>query len=156
MLISFLILSPTTLGQQAQSKLDQQIDDFDSEATSGEEQLIELAQRFQISIGIEWIDARAKKAALPIHVRKTTIREAIRLILQQHPDYEFEVKDGIIHIFPPAFVNDGRNFLNLRIQEFSLSNANLIDASHQLKTSLSLSPSRFKLWWWIRIWNSKR
>jgi hypothetical protein len=38
-------------------------------------------------------------------------------------------------------LSDGRNFLNLRIQEFSLSNANLIDASHKLRLAISLSQS---------------
>ena len=66
MLISFLLLSPKAIGQQAGSKLDQQIDSFDSEAQSGEEQLIELAQRFQLPIGIEWVDALDKRAAPPI------------------------------------------------------------------------------------------
>ncbi len=138
MLISFLLLSPKALGQRIQSKLDQQIDSFDSEAQSGEEQLIEIAQRFQIPIGIEWSDTRAKKSAPPVHLREITIREAIRHIIQSS-GHEFEMKDGIIHIFSSSFVSDGRNFLNLRISEFSLSNANLIDASHQLKTSLLLS-----------------
>lgn len=119
----------------------QQIDVFDSEAQSAEEQLIELAQRLNIPIGIEWSDAHTKKAAPPVHLRKTTVREAIRHILQHHHNHEFEIKDGVIHIFSHSFVNDGRNFLNLRIPEFNLSNANLISASHQLKTALTLSLS---------------
>jgi len=138
MLISLLLLSPKALGRQIQSKLDQQIDSFDSEAQSCEEQLIEIAQRFQIPIGIEWSHPRAKKSAPPVHLREVTIREAIRHIIQ-NSGHEFEMRDGIIHIFSASFVSDGRNFLNLRIPEFSLSNANLISASHQLKKSLFLS-----------------
>jgi hypothetical protein len=142
MLTVFLLLMPKAIGQQVKSRLDQQIDVFDSEAPSGEEQLIELAQRFQIPIGIEWVDDRNKETALPVHLRKTTVREAIRHILQRHPGHGFEMEDGIIHIFSYPFVNDSRNFLNLRIQEFSLVDASLFDASHQLQKSIlrSLHP----------------
>src|SRR5262245_11398772 len=116
MLISVLLLSPIIIGQHVQSKLDQEVDVFDSKAASGEEQLIELAQHFQIPLGIEWVDYRSEKTVLPVHLRKTTVREAIRHILQQHPGYEFEMKNGIIHVFSPSLVNDGRNYLNLRIR----------------------------------------
>jgi flagellar basal body-associated protein FliL len=136
MVTAFLLLTFKIFGQQVKSRLDQQVDVFVSDATSGDEQLIELAQLLKIPIGIEWVDDGSEKNLQPVHLRKTTVREAIRHILQQHPGHEFKEEDGIIHIFSNTFIYDSRNFLNLRIQEFSLTDASLFEANYQLRKSI--------------------
>jgi len=112
-------------GQTLEEKLAIRVDAFDSESKSVPVRLIELAQRFNIPMGIEWSDDPQAKAPSPVHIRDTTIRNLLSQILAQQPGYEFRLDDGVVHIFATRLLDDPRNFLNIRLREFSLEKANM-------------------------------
>src|SRR5438128_12652783 len=116
--IAVLILfCPATLaaGQTLEEKLSLRVEAFDSESKSIPVRLVEVAQQFNIPMGIEWSDDLQAKAPSPIHIRNTTVGNLLRQILSQQPGYEFRLDDGVIHIFASRLLDDPRNFLNIRL-----------------------------------------
>jgi hypothetical protein len=130
-------------GQTLQSKLTQNVVEFDSESTSTIEQLVELAKKFQIPMGIEWLYMENEKPARPIHIRNVAVQDVLRAILQQQPGYQFTRSNGIVHVFWPSLIDDPLNFLNLRVSEFAIERESLFGAQHKLRTSIQqlLHPS---------------
>jgi len=124
-------LASSTGGQTLEEKLASRIDVFDSETKSTPVQLIEIAQRFNIPMGIEWSDDSQDNAPT-VHMRDTTVGSLLSQILAQQPGYQFRLDDGVVHIFATCLLDDPRNFLNIELREFSLKEANMAAARFQL------------------------
>jgi hypothetical protein len=144
---SFMIVlgcSSLVISQSLESKLNHKVEAFDSESSSTTSQLIELGQEFQIPLGVEWLLRAEEKPARPIHVRQALVRDALQIILQQQPGYQFAVREGIVHVFAQVLVNDHRNFLNLVVPRFGLEGESLFGASLKLNVSIkqTLHPSK--------------
>jgi hypothetical protein len=125
-------LASLACGQTLEEKLALSVDAFDSESKSIPVRLIEVAQRFNIPMGIEWSDDSQAKALPPVHTRNTTVGNLLGQILEQQPGYEFRLDDGVVHIFATRLLDDARNFLNIRLREFSLEKANMGAARFEL------------------------
>jgi hypothetical protein len=121
-----------TQGQTLESKLELRVDAFNSESKSIPLQLIEVAQRFNIPMGIEWSDKSRADARSPLHVGDITVGSLLSQILAQQPGYELRLEDGVVHVFSPSLLKDQRNFLNIRLREFSLEKANMAAARFHL------------------------
>src|SRR6266446_539814 len=85
-------------GQTLEAKLAFKVDTFDSVARSIPLQLIEVTQRFNIAMGIEWSD-NSRANAMPAHMQDTTVGSLLARILAQQPGYEFRLEDGVVHVF---------------------------------------------------------
>ena len=118
-------LASMVCSQTLEAKLASKVDAFDSESKSTPVQLIEVAQRFQIPMGIEWAD-ELRDEAPSIHVQNTTVGDLISRILAGQPGSEFRLDDGVVHIFAKTLLDDPANFLNIRLKEFSLKQANMV------------------------------
>jgi hypothetical protein len=121
-----------TDGQTLEEKLAVKVDTFDSEAKSVLLQLIEVAQRFSIPMGIEWSDDSEDQGPFKVHVRDTTAGSLLSQILAQQSGYEFRLEDGVVHIFATRLVDHPYNFLNIRLREFSLEKASMEAATFHL------------------------
>jgi hypothetical protein len=121
-----------TSGQTLEEKLALKVDTFSSVAKSTPLQLIEVAQRFSIPMGIEWADDSEHKGPAKVHVRGTTVGGLLSQLLAQQPGYEFRLEDGVVHVFATRLLGDPYNFLNIRLREFSLEKANMGDARFHL------------------------
>jgi hypothetical protein len=133
-----LCSSPFVFCQTLESKLNQKVEAFDSESSSTIKQLIELAQQFQIPMGVEWLLTTDEKSVRPVHVRKALLRDVLKVIVQQQPGYQFTLRDGIVHVFATSLINDRRDFLNLVVPSFSVDNESLVGANHYLRLSIKL------------------
>jgi hypothetical protein len=130
-------------GQALEDRLAQTVEAFDSESPSTVGQLVEVAQAFRIPMGIEWNYTPNEGQARPVHVGKASVRDVIRAVLEQQPDYQFTVSDGVVHVSAKSLVNDSRNFLNLKIPVFKVEKESLFGAKYRLKISIEqlLHPS---------------
>lgn len=137
LLIAFFVMIPlATFGQQTNDKLAQQVEKFDSANPTLSGQLIELGQQFQIPMGIELFISSDKHVASPIHMNNATVQEIMKKILEQQPNIHVELNNGLVHIFNDSLINDSKNFLNLKISEFSLKDASLLRASYYLSNCI--------------------
>src|ERR1700730_9648245 len=87
-------LTSSARGQTLEEKLVVRVDAFDSESKSTPAQLIEVAQRFNIPMGIEWAD-EARDDAPSVHVQDTTVGDLLSRILAGQPGSEFRLDDGV-------------------------------------------------------------
>jgi hypothetical protein len=128
----FCSLATLTGGQTLEEKLLSRVDAFDSESKSAPMQVIEIAQRFNIPMGIEWSDDSPDSAPSPVHMRNTTVGSLLAQILAHQPGYQFRLDDGVVHVFATQLLDDPRNFLNIQLREFTLKEANMAAARFHL------------------------
>ncbi len=140
----FILPLSTATAQGLQSKLAQRVSAFDSESSTTVGQLIDFAQRFQIPMGIEWLEKAEEGVAPPIHARNTTAQHILQQIVQQKSGNGFALRDGVVHVFSSSIINDERNFLNLRVPHFQVKNDTLFGAEFLLRVSIHqvLNPGR--------------
>src|ERR1041385_7486022 len=101
---------------------------FVPKSTSAVGQLLEIARYYEIPMGIEFAEqSNTEVSALPVEDQRT-VQSLVDEILRGIPGYRAESYDGILHISNPTLEADPRNFLNLRISEFVISNASVFDA----------------------------
>ena len=100
-------------------------------------------------MGIEFAEqSNTEVSALPVEDQRT-VQSLVDEILRGIPGYRAESYDGILHISNPILEADPRNFLNLRISEFVISNASVFDADEmlKLKIEMTLHPERYSGGW---------
>lgn len=129
-----ILLSSATpaLSQTLEERLAVKVDTFTSVGKTVPLQLIEVAQRFKIPMGIEWSDNSNDKFSAQVQMRDTTVGNLLARIVAQQPGYELMVDDGVVHVFATHLLDDQHNFLNLRLREFSLEKANMASARYHL------------------------
>jgi hypothetical protein len=139
-----LIVEGLICGQSLNSKLLQKAS-FVPKSKFALDQLIEVAQHYQIPMGIEWIGRPVPTVSASPKYRPTTVRSLVATILRPYPDYRLKVVDGLVHITNQAFVDSPRNFLNIRISEFKVDKASMVgaDASLRLGIKMALHPDRY-------------
>jgi hypothetical protein len=109
------------------------------------EQLIEVAQHFQIPAGIEWVeDSNAVVAPLSLEAN-ATVGELFSAIVRRVNGHRLIVKNGMVHVFSMRFSNSPANLLNLRLRHFQIRNENLFDARRKLVIAIdwTLHPAAY-------------
>lgn len=143
-----LIVEGLTYGQSLGQKLLQKAT-FVPRSTSALGQLMEVARYYQIKMGIEWAEQPNTEVSALSREGQTTVQRLIDGILRGIPGYRAKIENGVLHISNPSLETDPRNFLNLRIPEFSVSNASVFDAKAtlRLKIDMSLHAERYVSGW---------
>ena len=139
-----LLLASSLNAQDLSSRLSQPAD-YQPKATTTLQQLIEVAQHYRIPMGIEWIqETNAETVAPPEPINKGTVNDLIVAILQNSPGYLAQQRDGVMQIVKTDFLDKQENFLNLRLSEFRIQDANVFDAEALLRISIlmKLHPGR--------------
>jgi hypothetical protein len=142
--VVLLLLASTLNAQDLSSRLAQPAG-YQPKATTTLQQLIEVAQHYRIPMGIEWIqESKDDTDPLPEPVKRSTVNDLIAAILQNAPGYVAQQRNGVLQIAKMDFLDKPENFLNLRISEFELQDANMFGAKSQLRNSidLELHPNR--------------
>jgi hypothetical protein len=146
LLLSILLLgtSSTIFGQSLDQKLRQDCATYDSDKRTTLEQLVELAQRFQLPMGIEWVDRPNETTAKPIHLRNVNVKEVISHVLNEQAGYRFAVEDLVVQVSATELADDPLNFLNIRFSSYSVKNDSLLEASYWLRVWIrrSLHPAQ--------------
>jgi len=139
-----LMIEGLICGQSLNSKLLQKAS-FVPKSNFVLDQLIEVAQHYQISMGIEWIGRPVPTVSASSKNRPTTVRSLVATILRPYPGYRLKVADGAVQIANQAFVDSPKNFLNIRISEFKVDKASMVGAvaSLRLGIKMALHPDRY-------------
>jgi hypothetical protein len=148
----FVVLPSSVKCQGLQSELAQRVKAFDSESSSTVGQLVDVAQRFQIPMGIELANESQESVAPPIHARNTMPQRIIQQIVQERPGTSFTVSGGVVHVFAASIVTERRNFLNLRVSRFQVEN----ESVRGRMVAPSKHPSSSQPWagrLWRRTWS---
>lgn len=107
------------------------------------DQLIEIARRFKIPMGIEWVEGAgpARRDESPVPGRRS-ISELIEAIA---PGYRIETDNELVHIYLPSAALHPFNFLNLRLKHYQVKDADLFDAQDALRWAIrfTLEPEKY-------------
>jgi len=110
------------------------------------DQLVEVARSFKIPMGIEWVErsgtAKRDKTRLS---GKRSVRELIEEITSVSPELHMEVDDGLVHIYSPTEAVHPFNFLNIRLNSYSVNDGDLFAAEDQLRWAIrfTLEPEKY-------------
>jgi hypothetical protein len=135
-------------GVQAQSLEEKlgTITDYVPKAVAPVDQLVEVAQKFKIPMGIEWVEraypSTPDKTALS---GKRSVKELIEEIAGLSPGNRMEVADGIVRIYAPAEAIHPFNFLNIRLRDYDVKQGDLFAAEDQLRWAIrfALEPEKY-------------
>ncbi len=122
------------------------VTDYVPKATAPVDQLVEIARRFKIPMGIEWVERAA--TATPgktLPSGKRSVRELIEEIASVSPEQRIEVDDGLIRIYSPTEAVHPFNFLNIRLKSYSVKEGDLFAAEDQLRWAIrfTLEPEKY-------------
>ncbi|HET6892883.1 MAG TPA: hypothetical protein VFH31_17390 [Pyrinomonadaceae bacterium] len=122
------------------------VTEYVPKATAPVDQLVEVAQKFKIPMGIEWVErtgtATSNKSPSP---RKRSVTELIDEIASVLPQHCIEVDDGILRIYSPTEAIHPFNFLNIRLKNYFVKEADLFAAENQLRWAIrfTLEPEKY-------------
>jgi hypothetical protein len=135
-------------GAQAQSLEEKlgTVTDYVPKAITPVDQLVEVARRFKIPMGIEWVEGAG--TATPDKTPpsgKRSVRELIEEIVSVSPEHFVEVDDGLVHIYSPTEAVHPFNFLNIRLKSYSVKDGDLFAAEDQLRWAIrfTLEPEKY-------------
>jgi hypothetical protein len=139
-----LLVSGCISAQSLESKLARKTT-FIPHSQSVFEQLVSVAQFYEIPMGIEWANGMEPDVS-PRPARKgITVRGLINTILKRRAGYQARIENGVLHVVNPVIGASPQNFLNLRISEFNVKDANVFGAEAllKLKIDMTLHPERY-------------
>ncbi len=122
------------------------VTDYVPKAIAPVDQLIEVARRFKIPMGIEWVEKAATATRdKPPPSEKRSVRELIEEIASVSPEHRIEVEDGLVHIYSLAEALHPFNFLNIRLKSYSVKEADLFAAEDLLRWAIrfTLEPEKY-------------
>lgn len=110
-----------------------------------DEQLIEVARRFQIPMAIEWLNQATNKPA-KLEFERGAVIDLIKAIVDEAPQQRLVVESRIIRIYAPSAVENRLNFLNLELNGYCVSNETVYGAEFRLRIQIDekLYPEYFK------------
>lgn len=123
------------------------VTDYVPKAFAPKDQLVEVARKFKIPMGIEWVErASAATAGKTLPSGKRLVGELIQEIASVAPEYRIEVDDRLVRIYSPAEALHPFNFLNIRLKSYSVKEADLFAAEDQLRWAIrfTLEPEKYQ------------
>jgi hypothetical protein len=121
--------------------------EYAPKAVAPVDQLVEVAQKFKIPMGIEWVEMTgAATRDKPIAAKKRSVRELIEEIVSVSPGYRIEVDDGLVRIYSPAAAVHPFNFLNIRLDDYSVKKDDLFAAEDKLRWAIrfTVEPEKYR------------
>jgi hypothetical protein len=123
------------------------VTDYVLKADAPVDQLVEIARRFKIPMGIEWVE----RAGTPTPNKtppsgKRSVRELIDEIVSLSPEHRIEVDNGLVRIYSPTEALHPFNFLNIRLNSYSVNDGDLFAAEDQLRWAIrfTLEPEKYR------------
>jgi hypothetical protein len=138
MLFSFALLplGNHLVAQSLNDKLSASADFIPSDSAVTE-QLIEIAQHYQIPMGIEWFDVADKQAHVSVMPQRSTVIELIKSVVKRTPGYTAEIRNEVVLIKHSSFSDQRLNFLNLRLTQFKADKVNVFGAEWLLRVAIN-------------------
>ena len=121
--VSLLLASVASLPAQEQApelqaKLDARVIQYRLTAKGLADVILRIGKQFELPVGIEWVKDDQAIQGLSLAWKDATVGDIISSVVKRYPPYSYRVERGIIHVFRPDLLDDGHNFLNLKVPDF--------------------------------------
>lgn len=124
-----------------QRKLHARVKTYSVRAQNFVQALAAIATKFQIPMGIQWTEDAGTNREVSRSWSNASAQQIIESIVNSHPGYEFDVRDGVVHIFPEWAKSSRQDFANLMIQNFVVRDQAPEAASKRLRELVRLTVS---------------
>ena len=105
---------------QLSTKLAVRVPEYDVRAKNYIQALVQTASRFQIPLGVEWVETPSARDRFVGSWKNATVREILSTIVHRQKGYKLNVADGIVHIYAPGAIPDHQNFLRVKVDHFEV------------------------------------
>jgi hypothetical protein len=120
-------------GKGTKAKLEAPVEVYEVSEGNFLDGLLKVAADFKLPVGIEWIRGPATLKPVRLTRRGTTPGEILQLLVKGIPGYTFDVKGETVHVYQGNLAADQRNFLNLRLPDFTARNQYIATAEFALQ-----------------------
>lgn len=128
------LVSSSTLSQESSPGLfDARVPFYESNDSTFVQALIHLASKAKIPLGVEWIETEDTLAPLNTKFENASYREILTRLIKDRPHYEWEISNGVVHVFPKGAMEDPTDFVNLYQGMFEVKNERVAVASYRLR-----------------------
>jgi len=126
------VVSGASRPEDLSVKLSKRVANYNLGMSNFVDALLHVSSDFQIPMGVVWVNTPAARAELAFAWKDATVQEIIEAIGKTQPGYGVRVRNGVLHVSPPALIPDQENFLTLKIKTFEVHNDYLEVASSKL------------------------
>jgi hypothetical protein len=122
------------------------ITDYVPKALAPVDQLVEVARRFNIPMGIEWVErASIAPPEQTLPSGKRSVRNLIEEIARVSPEHRVVVDDGLVRIYSLTGSVHPFNFLNIRLKSYIVKEADIFAAENELRWAIrfTLEPKKY-------------
>ncbi len=95
--------------------------------------LAKFSDDFEIPIGIEWQVSSVPYRSVELQFARSTVIDILTDLVATEPGYTFNISNGVVHVSRVTIADDRRNFLNLQIDDFQLSDEYVFHANNRLR-----------------------
>ncbi len=118
------------------------VEKFSTDAMRFDEQLIELARANKVPINLELKYEPNEKAMPKLTREKITIGEIITDIVKERVGYSWQSGKKWINVYYSPLSQDAKNFLNIKVPHFSITNGDILWISKMLQVELMSEANR--------------
>jgi hypothetical protein len=122
-------------------KLSGHIRSYDIEGRSLAECLLDLAYRYKLPLGIEYINQQVVADRSTLKFSSQTLREVISSMVARVPGYRVDFSGGLVDVYSTAGRRDASNTLNIIIPDFSVREVDLGFANFKVAEALQRTAS---------------
>lgn len=105
-----------------QAKLQTTLDNYTLNEDTFLQALTKVAGQFELPMGIVWIKNQKTSPRINRRWTHVTLYQVMKTLVGSQPGYDFEVKNGVVRVFPHGDLEDKKSFLNIKIDEFEVKN----------------------------------
>lgn len=131
--------------KELQTRLDTPVSQYHLSASGMVNALAKVAERFELPMGIEWVNDKETLRTLNLPLTAKTVRAVLSSVVGRYPGYTWQVQNGVVHVFRRDLVNDAGNFLNLKVPnhfEAHEEPGGLVSRRLQFQVQNLISPGR--------------
>lgn len=81
--------------------------------------VLDLVCRYQLPLGLEYVDREAVRKPLNLKLTNKPVREILQALVAQVPQYRLRISPDVIEVYSPKARADASNFLNTVVANFA-------------------------------------
>jgi hypothetical protein len=121
--------------------------DYVPQAEAPLDKLIEVAQKFNLPMAIEWMEgAKPVNPEKKPGARKRSVKELLEEITRVTPEHRVEVENGLVRVYSQQAAEHPFNFLNIVVDSYQIKDGDLFDAEDRLRWAIrfTLEPEKYR------------
>lgn len=104
-----------------ENRVESRVAEFDVRGRPLVRAVLDLADQYQLPLGIEYVDSEAMWRPLNLKLSNKSVHEILEALVAQLPQYALRVSSGVVEIYSPKARADRSNLLNTVLNHFETS-----------------------------------